>query len=192
MIGSAGGLSICRQSRHNRLLLEAASRGAVAPLVIARITVALDGSPYADHALNFAIDLAKRYAAALTIIAVAPMVPLYLSSTEPWAPTEMPEGEVKFYRGLVDSGVARAQAEGLAGVTGVCLEGHVVDEIVAHLESHPADLLVLGSRGLSAAKRLLLGSISDAVSHHVGCPVLIVRGLPPGVPPPGAMQPPSV
>ncbi|MGC2290242.1 MAG: universal stress protein [Thermoplasmata archaeon] len=160
------------------------------PIVIGRITVALDGSPYADHALNFAIDLAKRYSATLTILAVAPMVPLYLSSTEPWAPTEMPEGEVRFYRGLVDSGVARAQAEGIPTPTGVCLEGHVVDEIVAYLEAHPADLLVLGSRGLSAAKRLLLGSISDAVSHHVGCPVLIVRGLPPGVPPPTDPRPP--
>ena len=163
----------------------------MAPVAIDRIVVALDGSPYADHALSYAIDLSKRYSATLTIIAVAPMVPLYLSSTEPWAPTEMPEGELRFYRGLVDSGVARAQSEGLSGVTGVCLEGHVVDELVAYLEAHPADLLVLGSRGLSAAKRLLLGSISDAVSHHVGCPVLIVRGLPPGVPPPGATQPPA-
>jgi nucleotide-binding universal stress UspA family protein len=154
------------------------------PINIGRITVALDGSPYADHALSFAIDLTKRYSASLTILSVAPMVPLYLSSTEPWAPMEMPEGEVRFYRGLVDSGVARAKTEGLSAVTGVCLEGHVVDEIVAHLEANPADLLVMGSRGLSATKRLLLGSISDAVSHHVRCPVLIVRGLPPGVSPP--------
>jgi nucleotide-binding universal stress UspA family protein len=164
----------------------------MAPIVIGRITVALDGSPYADHALTYAIDLSRRYSASLTILAVAPMVPLYLSSTEPWAPTEMPEGEVKFYRGLVDSGAARARAEGISQVTGVCLEGHVVDEIVTYLEAHPSDLLVLGSRGLSAAKRLLLGSISDAVSHHVGCPVLIVRGLPPGVmPPPGLTTPPG-
>jgi nucleotide-binding universal stress UspA family protein len=164
----------------------------MAPIRIGRITVALDGSPHADHALNFAIDLSKRYSAGLTVLAVAPMVPLYLSSTEPWAPTEMPEGEIKFYRGLVDSGVARAQAEGVNAVTGVCLEGHVVDEIVSHLEANPTDLLVLGSRGLSAAKRLLLGSISDAVSHHVACPVLIVRDLPPGAPPPtGPTTPPS-
>jgi nucleotide-binding universal stress UspA family protein len=164
----------------------------MAPIAIGRITVALDGSPFADHALTFAIDLAKRYSASLTIIAVAPMVPLYLSSTEPWAPTEMPEGEVKFYRGLVDAGAQRARADGVPDVTGVCLEGHVVDEIVAYLEAHPTDLLVLGSRGLSAAKRLLLGSISDAVSHHVSCPVLIVRGLPPGIAPPsGSTKPPA-
>jgi nucleotide-binding universal stress UspA family protein len=161
------------------------------PVLMGRIAVALDGSPYADRALDFAIDLAKRYGAALDILAVAPMVPLYLSSTEPWAPTEMPEGELKFYRTLVDAAVERARAEGIPTVSGVCLEGHVVDEIVAYLEGHPADLLVLGSRGLSAAKRLLLGSISDAVSHHVGCPVLIVRGLAPGVPPPGPTQSPA-
>ncbi len=162
------------------------------PINIGRITVALDGSPYADHALNFAIDLAKRYSSALTILTVAPMVPLYLSSTEPWAPTEMPEGELKFYRELVNSGIARAQSAGLSGATGVCLEGHVVDEIVSYIEGHPADLLIIGSRGLSTAKRLLLGSISDAVVHHVGCPVLIVRGLDPGVQPPvGATMPPG-
>jgi nucleotide-binding universal stress UspA family protein len=159
------------------------------PIRIGRITVALDGSPYADHALSFAIDIAKRYSATLTVLAVAPMVPLYLSSTEPWAPTEMPEGEIKFYRGLVDAGVARAQAEGISGASGICLEGHVVDEIVTYLESHPTDLLVLGSRGLSTAKRLLLGSISDAVTHHVECPVLVVRGLAPGAHPPGSPMP---
>ncbi len=161
------------------------------PINIRRVTVALDGSPYADHALSFAIDIAKRYSASLDVLAVAPMVPLYLSSTEPWAPTEMPEGEIRFYQGLVDSGVARAKSEGLPEVTGVCLEGHVVDEIVTYLESHPTDLLVLGSRGLSTAKRLLLGSISDAVTHHVGCPVLVVRGLAPGVKPPMGPMPPS-
>lgn len=164
--------------------------GPMAPVVISHITAALDGSPYADHALSFAVDLATRYGAKLTIVAVAPMVPLYLSATEPWAPTEMPEGEVKFYRGLVDDGISRARSGGVSDVTGVCLEGHVVDEIVAYLEGHPTDLLVMGSRGLSAAKRLLLGSISDAVSHHVSCPVLIVRGLPPGVTPPGGTTKP--
>ncbi len=160
-------------------------------VALGRITVALDGSPYADQALTFAIDLAQRYGAQLTVLAVAPMVPLYLSSTEPWVPTEVPEGELRFYRAIVDQGVARAEAAGLTSVTGICLEGHVVDEIVAHVEQQPTDLLVLGSRGLSAAKRLLLGSTSDAVSHHVRCPVLIVRGPSKGAPPPGATGSPA-
>lgn len=147
----------------------------MAPSLFARITVGVDGSPHADRALDIAIDLARRYSSSLTILGVAPLVPLFVSSTEAWVPTEIPDTEIRHYRQLVDAGVARAQSAGLTAVTGVCLEGVIVDEIIGHLEQAPADLLVIGSRGLSTAKRLLLGSVSDAIVHHANCPVLIVR-----------------
>ena len=149
----------------------------MSPPTFKRITVAVDGSPFAADALEVAVDLAKRYTSELVVLTVAPL-PIYVASTEPWVPTEVPEMEIKHYRGVLDAAVQKAESLGASGVTGVCLEGHVVDEIVAHLEQHPADLLVMGSRGLSSAKRLLLGSVSDAVVHHVHCPVLIVRGTP--------------
>ena len=57
----------------------------------------------------------------------------------------------------------------------VRLEGPVVEELVTYLERDPPDLLVLGSRGLSAGRRLLMGSVSDALVHHAPCPVLVVR-----------------
>ena len=149
------------------------------PALFARITVAIDGSPHAERALAIAIDLARRYGSSLTVLGVAPLVPLFVSSTEAWVPTEIPDTEIKHYRELVDSGVAKARAAGLGAVTGVCLEGVIVDEIIGHLEQSPADLLVIGSRGLSTAKRLLLGSVSDAIVHHATCPVMIVRAEPP-------------
>ena len=139
------------------------------------ITVAVDGSPTADEALGIAIDLAKKYGSALSIVAVAPLVPLYVASAEPWIPTEIPESEIQHYRAVVDQCVAKAEKAGLTGVTGVCLEGVIVDELLAHLEHHPPDLLILGSRGLSTAKRLMLGSVSDAIVHHVHCPVMIIK-----------------
>ncbi|MCI4331592.1 MAG: universal stress protein [Thermoplasmata archaeon] len=142
------------------------------------ITVAVDGSAFAQHGLDFAIDLAQKYDSEVTVLGVAPLVPLYVSSTEPWVPTEVPESEARHYRSVVEESVAKAKAAGLRGVQGVTLEGVIVDEMIAHVESHPTDLLIIGSRGLSTAKRLLLGSVSDAVSHHVKCPVLIVRGPP--------------
>jgi nucleotide-binding universal stress UspA family protein len=141
----------------------------------ARITVAIDGSRMGQLALDLATDLARRYQSDLSIIAVAPLQPVYVSSAEPWVPTEAPEAETNFYRGIVDKAVRDAMATGVTSATGTCLEGVVVDEIIAHVEKNPTDLLVLGSRGLSTAKRLLLGSVSDAVSHHVTCPVLIAR-----------------
>ena len=147
----------------------------MAKVTLARITVAVDGSPFAGQALDFAIDLAARYGSELTVLGVAPLVPLYVSSTEPWVPTEVPASEARHYREVVDRSVEAARAGGVPAVTGICLEGVIVDEIIAHVEAHPTDLLILGSRGLSTAKRLLLGSVSDAITHHVKCPVLIVR-----------------
>ena len=141
----------------------------------ARITVAIDGSKMGQLALELAIDLARRYQSELAIVAVAPLQPVFVSSAEPWVPTEVPEAETTFYRGIVDRAVKDASAAGVPNATGTCLEGVVVDEIIAQVEKFPTDLLVLGSRGLSTAKRLLLGSVSDAVSHHVTCPVLIAR-----------------
>lgn len=141
----------------------------------ARITVAIDGSKMGDLALDLAVDLARRYQSDLSVIAVAPLQPVFVSSAEPWVPTEVPEAETNYYRSIVDKAVKKAQTAGVGNATGTCIEGVVVDEIIAWVEKNPTDLLVLGSRGLSAAKRLLLGSVSDAVSHHVTCPVLIAR-----------------
>ena len=147
----------------------------MAPIQFARIAVATDGSPHAERALDVAIDLAKRYGSALSILGVAPLVPMYLGSTEAWVPAEVPDTEIQHYRQLVDQSVDRAKSAGLRDVTGVCLEGVIVDEIIGYLEQTPADLLVMGSRGLSTARRLLMGSVSDAIVHHATCPVLVVR-----------------
>ncbi|HEV2317466.1 MAG TPA: universal stress protein [Thermoplasmata archaeon] len=146
-----------------------------------RIAVAIDGSTYADRALEVASDLAKRYGAKVTVLTVAPLT-AYAVSAEPWVPTEVLEGEVRHYKEVLAAAVAKAEGTGLSTVTGVCLEGHIAEELVAFLEKNPADLLVMGSRGLSATRRLLLGSTSDEVLHHVTCPVLIVR--PPAATPP--------
>ncbi len=150
-----------------------------------RVVVAVDGSRFAERALDYGIDFVQRYGGQLTVVAVAPLT-AYVVSTEPWVPTEVLEGEVRHYEQIVSKAVERAQKEGIAGVTGVCLEGHIAEELVAFLEKHPTDLLIMGSRGLSTTKRLLLGSTSDEVLHHVTCPVLIVRcpDVTPGPKPP--------
>jgi len=140
-----------------------------------RITVAIDGSPHAGAALDVAIDLAQRYGSELQILSVAPLVPVYIPAAEPYVPSAVPETEVLRYRGIVDAAVKRAEAAGVKNVTGVADEGVVVDEILAHLESNPTNLLVVGSRGLTAAKRLLLGSVSTALVNHAPCAVLVVR-----------------
>jgi nucleotide-binding universal stress UspA family protein len=152
-------------------------------VVFLRIAVAIDGSPMSEAALETAIDLAKRYDASLTVVTVAPLA-TYAVSTDPYVPTEVLAGVVEHYHEILTAAVEKAQAAGLSATNGVCLEGHVTDEIVAFLEKNPADLLVMGSRGLSTTRRLLLGSTSDAVLHHVSCTVLVVRTAGEAVTPP--------
>jgi nucleotide-binding universal stress UspA family protein len=140
-----------------------------------RIMVAIDGSAHGAAALEYAIDLAHRYGSDLVILAVAPLIPVYVTASEPYVPAAVPDSELHRFQAIVDSAVKQAEAAGVASVTGICDEGVAVDEILTHLEQHPTDLLVVGSRGLSAARRLLLGSVSTALVNHAPCPVLVVR-----------------
>ncbi len=139
------------------------------------ITVAVDGSEPAAAALAMAVDLAKHYRAELVILAVAPLAPVVVMPNEPLVAPVLPESLLPQFRSIVDGAVRAAKDAGVSGVTGVCYDGVVVDEILAHLAGHPADLLVVGSRGLSTAKRILLGSTSEALVARAPCPVLVVR-----------------
>jgi nucleotide-binding universal stress UspA family protein len=144
-----------------------------------QITVCVDGSPHGEAALGYAIELTKRFGSELSILAVAPLIPVYGPITaEPLTAAQFGPYEVEQYQKIVDRAVRTAETMGVPRVTGICLQGVIVDEIISHIEAHRPDLLVLGSRGLSTAKRLLLGSVSDAVLHHSNCAVLVIRENP--------------
>lgn len=147
------------------------------------IAVATDGSPTAGRALDLAVDLAQRYRARLTIVAVAPLEAMYVAPSEGFVTPATPASDLPFYQKVIDGGSARARAAGVAEVEGVCLEGVVVEELVAWIRKRSPDLLVMGSRGLSRGKRILLGSVSSSVLQQVKCPVLVV--------PPPATSPPD-
>jgi nucleotide-binding universal stress UspA family protein len=64
-------------------------------------------------------------------------------------------------------------------ITTHLLRGDAATEILAYLHDHPVDLIISGSRGLSAVRSWLLGSVSRKLLHYAGISVLVVRGLPP-------------
>jgi nucleotide-binding universal stress UspA family protein len=76
--------------------------------------------------------------------------------------------------------VASVQRARGVGVTAEFLvwDGDAGDSITAAAEAEQADLVVVGTRGRSAAGRMLLGSVSDHVVRHAQCPVLVVRPSP--------------
>jgi len=144
-----------------------------------RVAVAIDGSPAAEQALGTAIEVAGRFSAELLVIAIVPLPAVYVAPNAPFVPTTVPGNLVDRFRELVDAAVSKARAAGVASVRGVCEEGPVVEGILARVRSEGSDLLVVGSRGLSAAERLLLGSVSTGVVTHAPCPVLVVRPVTP-------------
>ena len=141
---------------------------------IERIVVAVDGSENADRALDVAADIAAKYGATLALLSVVPptVVPSYGGPIfEP--PSQ--ESMQAIYDEVLAKGRARVDNPRIARVEIVRREGVVVDEILAYLDEERPDLLVMGSRGLSAGRRLFMGSVSDALVHHAPCPVLVVR-----------------
>jgi len=142
--------------------------------MLKRIVVAIDGSQDADRALDLAADLAVRYGAALTLLTVVPptVVPSY------GGPIYEPPGQesmTAIYDEVLASRKKRVEPQRIPKVETVRREGIVVEELLAYLDKDRPDLFVIGSRGLSAGKRLFMGSVSDALVHHAPCPVLVVR-----------------
>lgn len=142
--------------------------------MIGRIVVALDGSSNANHALSLAAQIAAPFRAELELVTVVPPPNLPTMGGPVYAPLDRETLHAQ-YDAVLREGRTRVESSSIGEVRTVRLEGPVVEELVTYLEKSPPDLLVMGSRGLSAGRRLLMGSVSDAVVHHAPCPVLVVR-----------------
>jgi nucleotide-binding universal stress UspA family protein len=144
--------------------------------LFSKILVGLDGSEYSLKALDFATDLAKKYQSQLVLVHVV-MRQIYAINP--------PEAGVlagtAIVRELEEDGKAiLAKGEETAKAKGIPVEtrlkqGVPAEELLRAAVDEKADLIVLGSRGLSQVRAFFLGSVSDKVSHHAKCPALIVR-----------------
>ena len=63
-----------------------------------------------------------------------------------------------------------------ATLSPILLRGDAFEEISVYAETHPTELIVVGSRGLSGVKGWLLGSLSRKLVHGGRCSVMVVRG----------------
>jgi nucleotide-binding universal stress UspA family protein len=143
-----------------------------------RILAATDGSEDAVLALRAAADLSSRTGSELHVVHVWPGRPIPVSQTSAGAGLardDPREHEMKA-RELLARQVSRAKvARGLIARKHL-REGRPAEEIAALAEELEAGLVVLGSRGLGAVKRLVVGSVSEGVVSLAPCPALVVRG----------------
>ena len=140
----------------------------------ARILVALDGSEEASAAVRMAVELADASGSELHVVHVGEMMPVYHPERHGYlAQYDTIQEEA---RRVLDEQVERIKAEGTAVAQAHLEMGFPDREIVALGEEVGANLIVVGSQGLGGIRRALMGSVSDSVTRHAHCPVLVVRG----------------
>ena len=142
-----------------------------------RIVVGTDGSETAAEAVRQAVDLAKLAGAGLSIVsAYEPVSRRRLQSEQEGAPADVqyeigPREDVNL---VLDAAAAAAKSEGIEVQTHP-VEGSPSDAVLNVAEETNADLIVVGNKGMTGARRFVLGSVPNNVSHHAPCSVMIVR-----------------
>jgi nucleotide-binding universal stress UspA family protein len=145
--------------------------------VFASIVVGTDGSETAGEAVRQAIELAKPLGAKLQIVsAYEPVADTRLREEAQQVPDDLswmvnPREDVE---ATLTAAKERAAEEGVDAET-FARQGDPADAILDVAEEKGSDLIVVGNKGMTGAKRFLLGSVPNKVSHHAPCSVLIIR-----------------
>jgi nucleotide-binding universal stress UspA family protein len=145
--------------------------------VFTRIVVGTDGSETAAEAVRQAVDLAKLSGAQLSIVSAYGSIPKRRVDGEKLdAPADVqyeigPREDVNL---VLDAAAAAAKKEGVEVQTHP-VEGEPAESILNVAEETKADLIVVGNKGMTGARRFLLGSVPNNVSHHAPCSVMVVR-----------------
>jgi nucleotide-binding universal stress UspA family protein len=141
------------------------------------IVVGTDGSETAKEAVRQAVELARSVGAELLLVSAYQPVSNVMLNRET---TQMPEDVQWMVSAREDVASLLAEAAQTAQDAGVAVQtfprqGDPADAILDVAEERDADLIVVGNKGMTGAKRFLLGSVPNRVSHHAPCSVLIIR-----------------
>ncbi|MGW5922270.1 universal stress protein [Nocardia fluminea] len=138
------------------------------------VVVGVDGSEQSRHALRWAAEYAAHHRIALRLVfAVEIPVDYGPGLTGPLYDVD----ELRRHGETIVADAAQQAAAVAAPITDITVTTDVVaGSAVAVLRHHSesARLLVVGSRGLGAFRRTLLGSVSTSISRHAGCPVAVI------------------
>ena len=136
-----------------------------------RILLGIDGSDHAAKATEVTAGLAKAVGGEVLVLHVIERIAA--SKGAPATDLEIPRDAAS----LVEEAGTRLKKDGIRTREKVVTapSGRVVPEILSAAEESGADLIVVGSRGLSDFSGLLVGSVSHKLIQHADCPVLVVR-----------------
>jgi nucleotide-binding universal stress UspA family protein len=141
------------------------------------IVVGTDGSDTATQAVRQAIELARSVGARIELVsAYEPVSDARLREESIVVPEDLhwiinPRDDVL---ATLEAAAGEIRAAGV-DVEVFARQGDPADAILDVAEERGSDLIVVGNKGMTGAKRFLLGSVPNKVSHHAPCSVLIIR-----------------
>jgi len=141
-------------------------------MVFQKILVPLDGSEHSGRALDVSIELAKKLDSKLALFIVYSLTGAAGPDRETYV--MMVQRARDSSRKILAEAEAKVKSEGIEVETEFT-EGDAVQEIVKKSKEGKFDLIVMGARGLSTIKKILIGSVSEGVIKRALCPVLIVK-----------------
>jgi nucleotide-binding universal stress UspA family protein len=142
-----------------------------------RIVIGTDGSDTASQAVEKATELAKLSGAELNIVsAFEPVSKSRIAGELRDAPADVqyeinPSEDVNL---VLDAAAAPARRDGVDVHTHP-VQGDPSDAILNVAERIDADLIIVGNKGMTGARRFILSSVPNNISHHAPCSVLIVH-----------------
>ena len=145
----------------------------ISQILIQHILVPFDDSIYSYSAFKFALDLAEKYGAKISVISI-----IYNSSfTDINAHQTSIEKTHLVNKAKAFKKMREIAAESKINLTSeLILASSVSDAILAFASSQKADLIVMGTRGKTAGpKHMRLGSVAIDVSQSSSCPVILVK-----------------
>ncbi len=151
--------------------------------MVRKILAAIDGSEHAWKALDLAADMARQQGAQLIVLHVVRFEPLPDALREfaqaERLSVEEEEGRYLYARSLADqltrAAEGRARDRGVSAVIGRTVDGRPAEQILEVAGSEHVDMIVMGSRGVSDAKALFLGSVSHKVTNQATCTCVTVK-----------------
>ena len=141
------------------------------------IVVGTDGSSTAQEAVRQATELARALGAKVYLVSAYEPVPEgRLRDERQNVPADLqwmvnPREDVEE---TLEEGAGALKDSGI-DVETMAREGDPADAILDVAEEKGADLIVVGNKGMTGAKRFVLGSVPNKVSHHAPCSVMIIR-----------------
>jgi nucleotide-binding universal stress UspA family protein len=134
-----------------------------------RIVVAIDGSPQSSKTIPVALDLAQKYSSSVAVVHVREHTRYEGSDVDMGPPIPAQELVDEVVRTFRRAGVdARGELRRVSA-------GDTPEQIVAIADEFDSSLIVMGTRGMTEWRSLLLGGVANKVVHHAHCPVLLVR-----------------